>query len=318
MAKHNGAKPPWRGVSQEVSTMEATAETVETAEEEARPTVAAATATTRKLFEYSRYIHVGEGAETCEHTRDGDCVDPGHFHAWCRLPNPLQNQDIREKGLAAKARRTRLLRDPASDAHAVMEDEIALLADSQYVESVIDDLLGRDWAGDYSDAVIEVNDLAEYEHIQQDREEYGRLIAAQAGLPEDEQTDEFKHLNRHVIAYLNAITETLKRIQEPRRIEYRQRPYDDLLQLLREKRIEEEANRYFIDVYNSWLWLVGTFQVKPDSIRGRPFKRMWVVLGDRDRPESGTMLAEAPEVIEALRDTYGKLSQNLQAGSAGN
>lgn len=287
-------------------------------EEASRPTGAAATVTTRKLFEYSRYIHVGDGAEMCEHGRDGECVDPDHFHAWCRLPNPLQNQDIREKGLAAKARRARLLRDPESDAHAVMEDEIALLVDPQYMESVIDDLLGRDWSGDYAEAVVEVNDREEYEHVQQDREEYSRLLSTQAALPGEEQTAEFKQLNRHIIGYLNAITEALKGIQEPRRIEYRQRPYEDLLQLLREKRIEEEANRYFIDIYNTWMWLVGTFQVKPDPMRKRPYIRMWTGLGERDRPEPGTMLAESPEVIAVLRDTYGELSQNLQAGSAGN
>src|SRR5262245_8571172 len=73
-----------------------------------------------ELFKFSAWVHIGVGADECEHAQTGNCADPGHFHAWCRLPNQFQHQDIRERALAAKARRIRQLRDPATDGYDVL------------------------------------------------------------------------------------------------------------------------------------------------------------------------------------------------------
>src|ERR1700726_392288 len=77
-----------------------------------------------KMFRYSSYLHVGPGAEECGHREDGECTDPTHFHAWCRLPNKFQHRDLYTKAQAAKARRLRLLNQPDSDASEVLESEL--------------------------------------------------------------------------------------------------------------------------------------------------------------------------------------------------
>jgi hypothetical protein len=88
-----------------------------------------ATRSPNQLFRYSAWVHVGDGAQDCA-TAEIGCTDPGHFHAWCRLPNQLQHEDIRERALAAKARRIRQMRDPEADAHEILELDMAELETS--------------------------------------------------------------------------------------------------------------------------------------------------------------------------------------------
>src|SRR4051812_13441277 len=98
---------------------EAAVETASTPEPEAAPAEPERSDSTSRdrsqMFEFSGYVHVGPGAKECEHGEDGECDNAVHFHAWTRLPNPFQQQAIREKANAAKARKRRVLRDPESD-----------------------------------------------------------------------------------------------------------------------------------------------------------------------------------------------------------
>lgn len=278
----------------------------------------AARVSAARMFQYSAYVDVGDGARECEHARDGECQDSEHFHAWCRLPNPYQHQDIRAKGLAAKAREIRALKDPSSDEAVVLEQSLADANDPAFAETLVSELVARDWAEDYLDAVRALADDERYEHIDQDREEFRRLEQDQRLLPEDEQTVDYKRLSAHMITYAQDARDKLTEIQEPKRQELRSRPFSALMELTRAKRIDELANQSFAETYNAWMWFVGTFHVERHPTLGRPYKPMWSEIGHRDRAATGTMLGEAPEVIEALSTTYNELQVALQRGSAGN
>lgn len=294
------------------------------------PQEPAAVVTARKMFKYSQYVHIGEGALDCpvarwlEATpdeREGDmpaCENPEHFHAWCRLPNPYQHQDIRAKAMAAKARKIRELKDPESDASVVLDQELAGINDPVFVETIIDELIARDFADDYMTAQTEVGGREEFEHIDQDQEEYNRLRVTEDELPEDEQSDEFKRLAAHMTTYIEAIRETLLQVQEPKKQQLRDRPVQSLVEVVRDKRVEDQAERVFMDTYAAWMWFVGTFKPQPHPTLRRPHIATWEQIGSRDRAEAGTMFGSAPEVVEELREVYTDLQLALQRGSAGN
>lgn len=296
--------------------MEAIAAEQIEAEEALEPV--AQTATAKKMFKYSDYLDLGEGAEECEHKRDGQCEDPEHFHAWCRLPNEYQRDDIRKKALAAKARKVRELSDPESDASVVLDQDFATIEDPMFKGILIEELLQREWAEDYIQAQQDVEEREEFEHIEQDREEYHRLNAAEAELPEEEQSDEYKRLIAHLASYTDAMRVQLESIQKPKREELEQREMAALVSIVRSKRVDQISGDAFMDVFNAWVWFVGTFSPEPHPTLKRPHRPKWEDIGHKARPEAGTMYAEAPEVIEALRGTFGKLHIALQQGSSGN
>jgi hypothetical protein len=279
---------------------------------------AAVNALPHKLFKASAYVNVGEGAEACEHQADGECDDREHFHAWCRLPNSLQHEDIREKAFATKARRMRALRDPNTDAHITLEGELYLIDDPSYTESIVDALLEREWPKDFMRATREVNESEDYKHIAQDREEYQRLLDSEGDKSDSEYSQELRDLQAHVAGYMKAQTDQLAEIQGPRRAELRGYEFPRLMEMIRRVRVEADADKFFMDAYQAWLWFTGTYDVKPDPVRGRPFKLKWLSIGRRDGSEPGTLHAESPEVVEAIKDTFNELSAGLRQGSAGN
>ena len=279
---------------------------------------AAAQVTAQKMFRYSAFVDVGEGAEECEHARDGACEDIEHFHAWCRLPNPYQHEDIRKKAMAAKARKLRELRDPDSDASVVLDEQLHRLADETYREQVIEDLLLSEWATDYLDAQRQVDEREEYEYVAQDREEYARLNDTEKDLPEEEQSEEYKRLVTHLDGWAGAVRDQLEKLQEPKRNDFRNRPLDGLVEMVRSRRVDAESNQAFSDAYDPWMWFVGTFKVELHPSLRRPHIPMWEQIGHKDRPDAGTMYGEAPEVIAELKRVFNDLQLALQRGSAGN
>lgn len=278
----------------------------------------AATTTASKMFKYSVYLDVGDGARQCEHARSGQCTDNEHFHAWCRLPNPFQHEDIRKKGLAAKARKIRELRDPESDAAVILEAEISALSDEAFRGQIIDEMLSNDWAGDYLDAQRKTDEDERFVHMAQDREEFTRLDAAERDTPEAERSEEYKQLAAHIELYLETLRKNLDAAQGPKRAELESRSIDALVEMVRNRRIADHSDRTFVDTYTPWMWFVGTFKVELHPSTGRPHLPMWDDIGVKDRPAAGTMFGEAPEVIEALKRTFNDLQIALQRGSQGN
>lgn len=296
-------------------TMDAEAR-VEAAEEATRPKEAAAErADEQRMYRFSSYVHVGPGAEECAEGTNGACSNPLHFHAWCRLPNKVQHKDIRDKALAAKARRIRALNDPEADAYLVLESELSEFTADNFDE-VVNELLAREWAQDYTDAIADVSEEEAYAQIDQDRERFQRFYDEGEGdKPEEEQSDEFRELNRHIQGYLDAIKARVTERQGPRRQAITELGFEQALKNLREQRVERIGDQTFIHVYNEWMWYIGTLRPVAE---GTPFERVWKALGNADENKQGTMWGSAPEVIEAVETAFTDLDREMQRAFSGN
>lgn len=275
----------------------------QTSEEEPRHAAADA----RRMFRWSQFIDIGAGAEECEHKRDGACDDPEHFHAWVRIPNPVQHRDVRERALAAQARKQRALRDPETDAHVILESEIDALRLAGTMEPVVDELAGKDYGTDLLDAQREVMEREEFEHILRDQERMREIIA----MPEDEQpADERDELVRHLDGWADAIEAATSAAQERRKEAFRAMDDGQLLDHLRTQRIEAEGEREYMHVYGLWEMVAGAYQVEPHPSLRRPHKHHF-----RD---PGELREQAPEIIDALRETLDQLRVAQQRAAQGN
>lgn len=293
-------------------------ETAVTETESPQATTPARRGDARKLFKYSTYVHVGEGAEECEHAVDGACEDESHFHAWCRLPNSVQQEDIRRKALAAKARTIRGYKDKDADATVTLDNELAQIEDPAFIDMLVDDLIARDFVDDYTDAQRDVIDADEspFEHIAQDRERFAELGGADVA--REDMTDEHRQLNDHINAYIEAVQDRLREIQKPKREELADRGIEKLVRLVRAKRVEQDGDQAFIATYNRWMWYVGTYTTELHPKLKRPHIPTWEEIGSPERPVANSMFAAAPEVLDALREAFNGLQLAFTQGSSGN
>lgn len=280
-------------------------------EPEAGPVVEDSKRDPKRLFRYSSWVHIGPEAENCEDGENGACKDPFHFHAWCRLPNPLQHAEIQEKAIAAKARRARQFRDPESDAHAMLEAEIDEIARSGDLakREIAEELLKRDWWRDFLDAKRELdeeeNEQGEkkYAHIEADQERAAEIEnkARAEGLdPADD--DEYRELQAHLAAYAKELEERHEAIVAPKREAYLNRELNDLLDILREDRITAYAGETLMETYNEYEWFYGTLTHPP--------------YGERRFKSREQMVGAAPEIIETLRETFADLEREQQQGNS--
>lgn len=223
------------------------------------------------LLKFASTVHIGPGAEDCEHrdrekqTRDGaGCEDPEHYHLYLRIPNQFQHSDIREKALAAKARRRRQLEDPETDSAVVLEADIdAIRREGEGLrDTLIDELLAKDWLQDYLEAQADVKERDEFAHIDADRERWNTLDAMDA---EERPHEEYDELVKHITAFEDAVEEARKELQRPRREALEGREFEELLGLIREQRIDAESQAAFMETYSKWMWYVGT--LKPSATR---------------------------------------------------
>jgi hypothetical protein len=190
--------------------------------------------TPRQMFRYSTWVHVGPGAVDCEAINEqagtNECSNPLHFHAWCRLPNQFQHREIREKALAAKARKTRLLRDPESDRDVQEREE------------------GQDGDGE---------PLRPFAHVEHDQRRHSELEA----MPEEERPgDEFDELGRHLGRYAEALKQRQEEIVQPKRDALTDKGVNGLVDLVRDQRVNAAGTEEFMHTYSTWSWLVGTLR----------------------------------------------------------
>jgi hypothetical protein len=261
-----------------------------------------ATSSPNQLFRYSKWVHVGDGAEGCA-TAEIGCTDPGHFHAWCRLPNQLQHEDIRERALAAKARRIRQMRDPAADAHEILESDMAELDRVAAVADLVHELVGKDWWKRQLEAMADVEEDEEFKHVEKDRERHKELRAMD---PDARPRDEYEELDRHLDAYNTRVTARAEELTVPVRASLEQLSKEELIGQIREERVTAEAATAFMATYSRYSWLAGTYTSAAPVDRQRAFRSM-------------EQLEEAsPEVLEALRSTFAELETSLQRGPQGN
>lgn len=266
----------------------------------------------KRMFEYSAWVHVGPGADDCEDVNEdenrNECQNTRHFHAWLRLPNQYQHREIRERALAGRARRARLLRDTESDAYVVLDDELQQIKQSGEAGrmTLVDEILNKDLWRDVMDVT---NDLAEfgeededrtYEHVRRDRERLAEI----EGMEEDAQPeDERDELRRHLDAYEKDFEERMEVKIKPRREGLESQSTDELLDQIRGDRIERDAQEEFAHVYSTWMWLYGTHL----------YPRGPLVWADLKQMEQA-----APEVLDELQQTYGDLERTHVRDAEGN
>lgn len=255
-----------------------------------------------ELFRYSSWVHVGLGAEECEEAETGSCGNPLHFHAWCRLPNQLQHEDIRERALAAKARRLRQLRDPETDTYAVLDSDMAELARVADTQGLVEELLSKEWWKRQIDAMRDVDEQDEFKTIEKDRE---RLNDLRGMDPDARPADEYEELERHMTRYSDAVAARRSELEAPVRDALEAMTRGELIDQIREDRINAEAGAAFMETYSRWEWLAGTFTAAGPTGR-RAFESL------------EQLVDAAPEVLEALGATFTDLESSLQRGAAGN
>jgi hypothetical protein len=256
-----------------------------------------------ELFKYSAWVHVGQDAEECEHRETGDCQDVEHFHAWCRLPNQLQHDDIRERALAAKARRIRQLRDPEADGYEILESDMSELRRLSDPSALVDELVNKDWWKRQLEAMSDVEESEDFKTIDKDRERLGELRALD---PDQRPKDEFEELERHVSKYMEAIDTRRVELEGPMREAIEALTLDELIGQIREERISAEAASAFMEMYSRWEWFAGTFTSNAPISRKRTFSDL------------EQLTEAAPEVLEALGTTFPELEASLQRGPKGN
>lgn len=268
------------------------------------------------LYRYSAWIHVGHGAEGCSEVDEAGgvsrCGDPSHFHSWCRIPNPLQEEDIRQRSLAAKARRVRQIRTQGSDANEILEMELETLqGEPDAKERMANEVVGSDWAEDYMAAVRQTRDLDDagegvdegtklFEHIDNDKDRYTILAALPAA---EREEDEFLDLQTHLAEYETRCREYFDAIQKPKRDTYLAMDELDLLNLVRRKRIERIGTEEFVRAFDTHMWLSCAYT---DENSGQPSFR------DLDHLKN----ASSP-VLTALAEIFVDLQKTSQA-AAGN
>jgi hypothetical protein len=267
--------------------------------------------TPAQLFRYSTWLHVGAGAEQCEDVDEqaGEvtCANPLHFHAWCRLINQFQHREIREKALAARARRVRQLRDPTSDSRAILEDDIdTIVRQPGALDALVDELVDKDFLKDYFEARRDLHEFEDehgerpWQTIEQDRARYEQLKS----LDEAERpSEEFTELENHLLAHAAAASAAHDAIREPKRQALAARDINDLADMVREQRIAQEGQAEFNHIYSSWQWYVGTLRTPG---------------GPRRFESMEAMEAAAPEVIEALGETFSDLERTFDEGPTKN
>lgn len=284
------ALPPTDTTEPEAVAEEATA--VEASEPDPAPT------RTEDIQRWYVYVDDGPGAIECEAEREkrGSCDEPEHFHAFCRLPNGFQHRDIREKALAAKARRARILRDPNTDAHDLLEDEMARLLALGDPKPLVDDLVHQESLADQLEAIQEVEEDERFEHIAQDRI---RLDELRAGPEEQRSEDELAVIRRHLEEYEQAMKDAVEERQEPYRRGLEGKPIEDLVGLIREKRIDAQGTEEFLHTYNAWSWFLGT--LNPGDRRTRIFNNI------------AEFQSAPPPVIEGIQNAF----RLLESGTLG-
>lgn len=236
------------------------------------------------------------------------------FRAFCRLPNDFQHKDIREKAMAAKARRKRALRHPGTDAYDMLEGDIEAIAEvTQARENIIEEILQTDYWKDREEAIQDVREEDEFELIVQDQERYRSMEAME---PDERPGDEWTELLDHLTKYSEAIVNRIDEAMKPRRIALMDLDLDVLLDRVRTNRINADISRAFMDAYSFWQIYAGTLEIPedfdPENITAdtMPRKRYF---------DDETALRESdPVIVERLSATFDGLENNLSSLTSGN
>lgn len=231
-------------------------------------------------------------------------VPEADFRAFVRLPNDYQHKDIREKAMAAKARRIRALRNVNTDAWEVLDFEMSAIAAAEgAVDNLVFELLMDRDDRDRYDAINTLNERDEYQLIRQDQERFREL---QTMLSDQRPAEEWESLVTHLAGYARALQEEVEEIQKPRREALTNLGLENLMEKVRERRIDAEGRRAFADTYMFWQTYVGTLKIPegfdPEHITNETMPRQRL-FGDESElreidPLVGVRLQDAFDLLE--------------------
>lgn len=260
-----------------------------------------------QLFQHSRFLHVGPGAESCPDVKEekfvSACGNPVHFHAWIRTPNQFQHNSIRTKALAAKARKLRALRDPESDVRTILEGELETAKAQNATDVLIEEIVQKDGVKTYWQAMREVQEEEEFQHFEEDR---NRLNALAAKSEEERDEEEYNRLSEHLIKYQERVRDAIADIERPLRESLAGKSIDELIEIVREDRIQAEAHQEFDDTYSLWEWYIGCMKLPRKETAGHPSERVY--------SDIEQLKAAPAEVISALAEAFTEL--DAEAGRA--
>lgn len=260
------------------------------------------------IFRFTTYVHVGQGADECEHATDGRCTIADHFHAWCRLPNVFQHEELMRKGNAAKARLIRAFKDPESDAHVILEATLDEMRDEERREELVEMLIGEDhWQVTLDNMRQIEGEEEEFSTRPEDVERTKELLARDADERSPEEEEELTELQAHNERYRELVEERVAADEEPRRTALRNLPLDGLVDEIRKMRIAEEAGTAFGNAYTRYEWYACT--LKP-CFSGHPQERSFKSISDLDNA--------APEIVANIKMAFAELERSLQRGLTGN
>lgn len=256
-----------------------------------------------ELFRFSDWVHVGPAAENCEDAENGTCSNPMHFHAWVRLPNQFQHQAIREKALAAKARRQRQFRDEESDISTILDnelEEVIALGEEDAKTTFVEELVHKDFMRDFMEVQQELLEDDEWATIDEDRQ---RLDVLEQMSPDERPHDEYDELMGHVSKFTEIAEDKVREEkQQPLRLGLQERSLDELRKMVRDQRVEKDAQSVYMQTYTIWEQYIGTLRPR-DPAKGHPVDR---IFGSVEH-----LKAAAPEVIRALDGAFTKLDGEL-------
>lgn len=241
-------------------------------------------------------------------------VEEVGFKAFVRLPNDFQHRDIREKAMAAKARRIRQLKHPDTDANVVLESELDALAEADSAKDyLIGELMASRFWQDRDEAVADVGEEEKYENVRQDQERWRDL---NAGSVDDRPADEWRELTEHLADYSAAVEKRVEEIQQPRRSALDAMDINELVDRVRERRIDADSRRAFKESYDFWQMYVGTLVIpedfNPEEITQASMPRVRYFATEADLREGDA------SVISRLQDTFDALEGGLASLTAGN
>lgn len=238
-------------------------------------------------------------------------VPEAGFRCFVRLPNDFQHKDIREKAMAAKARRVRALKNPSTDSFEVLEFELEAVAQSEgAVDNLVHELLLERVDRDRYEAIQEVNQEEEWEHVRQDQE---RFRSMQSMTSDERSEEEWQTLINHLAKYAQAIEDKTTEIQAPRRQALEALGLDGLLEKVRERRIDAEGRRVFNDTYSFWQIYSGALKLPegfdPDNVTMETMPRERIFATEQELRECDALIATNIQLaFEALEGALSSMT----------
>lgn len=181
-------------------------------------------------------------------------VKIGDLECWIRLPNKFDQEEIRRKAMAARAREIKMYQDPESDLHTIVDAaliEFDELSDAQFVEHLTE----RHVREKAFEAMMTLDVDEKWENYEEDRNRFDYLTSIG-----DTDTDEYKVLAKIIAEYTTAVEIRLEELLHPIKLRYQSMSKEELVHKMRRAIIKAGADDAYQQTYNRWQMFLCTRQ----------------------------------------------------------